>query len=504
MRNEVLKSLYDLHSWIGLVSGVFLFAVVFSGTLALFDHEFGPWLRDEVTGTPPMHPRALDGAIADLLPVAEQTGGTLFIRLPTPFEPYIAAAVEKGDTLTVERYYDPSTGVDLPPPTEAATDVMMLLHTDLLLPWPYGRYFVGILGVFMLVLVFSGIFLHRKMVRELFTLRLHRSVRLMWTDTHKSVALWGLPFHLVLSLTGAILGLVAVTLLLGAGVSYKGDLAAAATAFGIDIGAPEDMARVTTALPSERLLEIAMGQIEGMSPEHMAFKWPSGAHPQVRIAGNVDGALVFHPGVYIDAVTGEVAKLGDWRRETAMKRVYAMITPLHYGSFGGVAVKLIYAILGSGMCLLTLSGLKIWLARRSEMRGDNGQGAFVWDRLFEGACYGLPLASVVLYGAVKLAPADIGSDDGTFTWVFLGLWIGFAAAIGFRTGLRNGADCRFVGGMLLLCYPLATVVNTGLDPVRVILSGGIAVAAVDIAAMVLGLVLVLPTAVRGVTALRVR
>ncbi|MEL6367829.1 MAG: PepSY-associated TM helix domain-containing protein, partial [Pseudomonadota bacterium] len=52
--------IYDLHSWTGVALGIIMFFVCFTGSLALFHHEFEPWedelRRGEITSSPvPIH-----------------------------------------------------------------------------------------------------------------------------------------------------------------------------------------------------------------------------------------------------------------------------------------------------------------------------------------------------------------------------------------------------------------------------------------------------------------
>lgn len=43
MEQKTHKKLYSTHAWIGIISGILLFIVTFSGIPALFDHEIEYW-----------------------------------------------------------------------------------------------------------------------------------------------------------------------------------------------------------------------------------------------------------------------------------------------------------------------------------------------------------------------------------------------------------------------------------------------------------------------------
>ena len=70
-----------------------------------------------------------------------------------------------------------------------------------------GTIYVAVLGVAMLVLIATGIVIHRKILAELFTQRWGRSFRVVMSDLHKSAGIWGLGFHILIAATGAWMGL---------------------------------------------------------------------------------------------------------------------------------------------------------------------------------------------------------------------------------------------------------------------------------------------------------
>lgn len=81
-------------------------------------------------------------------------------------------------------------------------------------------------------------------------------------------------------------------------------------------------------------------------------------------------------------------------------RVYGMITPLHYGTYGGLPLKLIYVVLGAGLTLIVATGGTIWLARRREQ----GRAAPRLERAWPAALWGQPVGILLaaLAGFVAL------------------------------------------------------------------------------------------------------
>ncbi len=478
MRQAVLKSLYDLHSWVGLVLGLILYIVCFSGVVALFDAELGPWDRGDVRAYGGPAPAGLDRAVAHVVGgIADEGRGVNFtVRLPTPYRQTVAVDHRGADGPVTEQF-DPMTGEPVPSRGSVSTTILTRLHTDLLLPQPWGRYLVGGLGIVMLLSVISGVILHRKIIRDAFTLRLDRSLRLKWTDLHKAVGLWGLPFHFTMALTGAILGFVGLILMYTAVVAFKGDLGSAAA----EMMAPGVIATGEAApmMPVSALIEMAGEALPGIVPEVVMVRAYGDSGAVAEVMGNVPGSLVYYPSVSLEAATGAVLGVTDWSAGGIGKRVYAMVTPLHYASYGGFALKVLYALLGAGSCFLVVSGLSIWHARP--------HGRATMQHLTTGVVYGLPLAIAGLLVAGRVAAPAFAADERGMTLLFLLFCCPGVAWPWLRGAARAASEMLLGTGLLLAAFPALTIVGGGAESYQVWGVAGAPVATADIAGFLLGL-----------------
>lgn len=471
MHREALRRLYDLHSWIGLALGLLLYVVSFSGVVALFTEELDPWLRADFSAPPSLSSEDLDTVVAR---TAAQGSRNFLLLLPTPYRPWVTVIPNGEDSAPPQRL-DAGTLAALPPRGETAVELLTRLHTDLLLPQAVGRYLVGLLGIALLASAISGLLLHRKMLQEMFSFRSGRSLRLFWTDMHKLLGLWAAPFHVVMALTGAILGFAGIVVLLAALTAHRGDGGAAMAAMGMLHPSSETPAEM---LPASPLLDMALARLPGLVPEVVEVAdWGLGSARFV-VMGNVSGRLVYYPSVAVSGADGSVLEVVDWSRESIGRRLYAMVTPLHYASFGGLAVKLLYAALGISMCLLSVSGLRIWRSRFAE----NADTA-VLPRLMTGVIQGLPLATGVAFWIDRAVPAaDLFGLPLAMT-VFLGVWgAGLAHALVY--GARAGRNLWAALCVVLIGLPAQTLVfAAGGSPNPASLAG---VAVVDLAALIIG------------------
>ncbi|MDF1790445.1 MAG: PepSY-associated TM helix domain-containing protein [Thalassobaculaceae bacterium] len=472
MHREALRRLYDLHSWIGLTLGLLLYVVSFSGVIALFAEELDPWLRADLSAPPSLTSGSLDSLVD-----RTAAGGTrsFLLLLPNPYRPWVTVIPGGRESAPAQRL-DPATLAPLPARGETAAEMLTRLHTDLLLPQSIGRYIVGLLGIALLASAISGLLLHRKMLQEMFSFRPDRSIRLFWTDMHKLIGLWAAPFHVVMALTGTILGFAGIVVLLAALTAYRGDGAAAMAAMGMLHPSSEATADM---VPASRLMAEALRRMPGMVPEVVDVADWGQSSARLVAMGNLSGRLVYYPSVSLSGASGEVTEMVDWSREGVGRRLYAMVTPLHYGSFGGVAVKLLYAALGISMCVLAISGLRIWRSRLS-----GAANAAIFTRLMTGTIAGLAVAAAVTFFVARLMPSAPPTAYPSAMAVFLVAW---AAAMfwSFLRGVRAGRDLSSAACVLLIGFPFQTLYLTAASlPQPASLAP---IAAVDLSALITGI-----------------
>jgi uncharacterized iron-regulated membrane protein len=73
----------------------------------------------------------------------------------------------------------------------------------------WGRVFVGVLGVSLVLSCITGLWIYRGWIKKMFTLRLGGGWgnRQPWAELHKFIGVWSLLFNILIGLTGAVLGI---------------------------------------------------------------------------------------------------------------------------------------------------------------------------------------------------------------------------------------------------------------------------------------------------------
>lgn len=394
------------HSSLGLAFAALIYLICLSGSIAVFAHEFQRWesaTAPQVTAvTPDAVQTAFEGAIA--------RGGKgvehVYITLPSADFPRLLLYV---DADTDRQFLADARGQIVPGGEAAWTEFITRLHINLHLPRTWGGFLVGLIGVALLSSLISGILAHPRIFRDAFHLRLGGSKRLQEADFHNRLGVWALPFHILISLTGAFLGLTTIIVGVLGMAMFNGDVN---KVYALFIPAPPvDDPRPAPVLdlrPMFAKLPDHGGRIEYVFTEHPTEMGGAALfnvkHPN-RLAGTDSYAFRRDATIYNEKPAA-ANNLGE--------DILASSGTLHFGWFGGGIVKIVYFALGLGLTYLAASGVNIWLARRR----DKGRPAPGWERAWAATVWGQPAG----FAAAAIASLAIASTSAAIAaWLVVSL-----------------------------------------------------------------------------------
>ena len=368
---RTLNRLFVLHSWAGIVTGLLMFIVCFSGAVVVFKNEIDLWANPSLAQLPRADkPASLDAVLLQLQ--ARYPGATVdTIALPDAVNPgYFASVRERGAAAGTRTKIAlrPDTGAVVGPVDSQLGQYLRMLHVFLF----FGpRWIVGFLGVAMLVLIATGIVIHRKILAELFTQRWGRSFRVVMSDLHKSAGIWGLGFHILIAATGAWMGLAP---LFEQGYKYvtsaASPIAASATAAKPARKAGSEATAPVAMQSLDALYASAQQAVPGLTARYVSLRrWGTDA-AEVGFTGNLSDHLASTARVEIHAATGVLKKVHDPRTAGFWSQVNGLMEPLHFGDFGGLALKWLYFLLGMTPAFLSISGTLIWFDARQQRRRE--------------------------------------------------------------------------------------------------------------------------------------
>lgn len=378
---STVKQALGAHAAIGLVTCALLYLVCLTGSLAVFYEELQ---RIEQPTAPEMReidPAAVQRGVEAVLASERGKPATthLYVHLPVPEVP---RATITTDSQAVHLNADGSLAG---PEQIAWSDFLVALHYTLNLPSLVGITLVGALGAMMLALSLTGVIAHPRIFRDAFRLRARDGGGIALADWHNRLSVWTLPFGLAVALTGAIIGMATVTAYAMAGVSYGGDVEAVyAPVFG---GEKKPDPAPAPAPDVAAALRHMAATWPGVQVTYVTLHDPRTAGQHVQVLGRHERRLIF--GEYYDfdargTFTG-TARLADG---AAGQQAAASIYSLHFGDYGGLAVKVAYAVLGLALSAICVTGTFIWLGKRA--RRGFGQPAL--RAAWHGVVWGAPVA----------------------------------------------------------------------------------------------------------------
>ena len=360
MQPAAIRRWFWVHKWTSLISTLFLLLLCITGLPLIFAHELEHALGNdaEAPSMPADTPQlSLDKVTAAAL--ASRPGDVIQYAYWIDDEPNavgftMAPAIDSPfpDMSTV--VIDARTAEVLATPEPGLVMFLFRLHTDLFAGLP-GKLFLGAMGLMLVASLISGAVLYAPFMRKLSfgTVRRHKTIRVRWLDLHNLLGIATLLWLLVVSFTGVI----------NAGADlvfsyWKRDQIGAMTAAYRDLPPIEQPGSLQNAL------ETARSAAPDMNPFIVAFPGTiisSNHHYMVFMTGNTPLTKRLGKPLLIDARSAE---LTDMRDSPWYLTALLVSQPLHFGDYGGLPLKIIWALLDLIAIVVLGSGVYLWWAKR--------------------------------------------------------------------------------------------------------------------------------------------
>ena len=338
--------------WLGLVTGLGLIVVGLTGSILMF--------RSEIEGA--LHPPAAastgatlgyDDLIAKLrtnhpgheinaiyTPLQDQRPlGIGLTKLGTSEQPWIEVARTTAAQISSEKV-----------PT--FTGWLLELHYSFFAGL-WGIIVVGFFGVLLIILSLTGVYLYREFWSQFIRLRWRASARIFLADIHKTVGISSCGFNLILGFTGAVWNL-----------GYwpwphvQNDPVVKSAPWNTALSIDKLLTEAKTTHPD---FNFATPYIS-MPPLGETIRFRAALKDQMPLRSPTGSWVEFDPqtGAYRGAqpITGQ----GWW------PQFEDMFTALHYGTFGGWPIKILWAVLSLAPGILAVSGFMLWYRRKFTQR----------------------------------------------------------------------------------------------------------------------------------------
>ena len=364
------KIAFALHSWLGLISGIFLLLLGLSGSALVFMKEIDQQLNASLLTVDPhvrgaaSQPVSLDRLYRQICERHPNLAGIAWLNPDAKAEHAWEFRLYQNDGKL--RTYDlglismdPYTGKvlregklrDLNP---------SLMHWILQFHWSFqlgvpGLLLATIFGITMFGSMLTGIIIYRKFFWQVLLFK----VPLKWNNwrrasssLHRTLGVWSMLFNSIIFFTGFWMNMFSMD-----PAYWKKQMIPAA---------PNTLAQVSI----DSMLLRAKAALPGLIIKNVYL--PTQPAKDFRISGMLENQLplFYNPNaVFVDPRTGTVVQVQRHTDMSIWEKVESSFMPLHTGSFGTIPVKVLYVLLGLAPGLLSITGaLLFWRRSRQAIR----------------------------------------------------------------------------------------------------------------------------------------
>lgn len=354
-----------VHKWTSLISTAFLLLLCITGLPLIFHQDIDDYLSPPSMGevAPGIAAPTLDSIVAKAL---AKYPGDVMISLGF-FQDRPAVIVQSAPTpstpfnLSHRQTFDLRTGeaTDQRAQTRSTlTTFLRDLHTEMFLGLP-GSLFLGAMAICLVAAIISGIVVYAPFMRrlEFGTVRTDRSSRLKWLDLHNLLGVVTVAWALGVSVTGAI-----NTLHDPVAAKVRAEIVQMARKHGGS--APQRLGSVDAAIATARKA-LPDGALVSFFFPGAGFSTPHDYAVFARGNRPITSKLFY--AALIDAETGKLSELFEmpW-----YAKILLLSQPLHFGDYGGLPLKIIWALLDLITIVVLGSGLYLWWNKRQRPGGS--------------------------------------------------------------------------------------------------------------------------------------
>lgn len=361
MRSITIKRWAAVHKWTSLVCTAFLLMLCVTGLPLIFHEEIDaltgdkPALATLPANTPLL---SLDAILTRALASTRRGDVPLYMSFDND-RPVVNVTTgptpDASDKAMKFISLDQRTGAVLPAEVPGGfMDFMFQLHIDMFLGL-WGMFFLGFMGFLFFVAIVSGVVIYAPFMARLRfgTIRRTKRTRARWTDYHNLLGVATLLWASVVGLTGVI-----NTLATPLANYWKADQLAAMIRPYAGQPVPRTMSSIGAAV------DVALKAVPGTKVSFIAFPgvaYSSTHHFAVFLEGSTPITKKLLTPALIDAQTGVLSSVQPmpWYMKALL-----LSQPLHFGDYGGLAMKLLWAVLDLLTIVVLGSGLYLWLGKR--------------------------------------------------------------------------------------------------------------------------------------------
>jgi len=417
------KTLFQIHSWIGIKLSILFFIVCFSGTLATLSNEmdwlFYPGMRATGNGE-----RVSYNQLVEEVQKAYPDGSISYWVMPK--EPYLNDIVyvnKQGQRHYV--FVDAQTGEVAGDTTVTFQRFFRDFHYYLFMPfYQIGYFMVLVFAFFLAISLVTALMFYKKWWKKLFELKSGNGKLMLFRSLHRLVGLWSVPFAILFSLTGIWYFVERTNL--GKVSEIANPIPPKLENEPLD---SSDPVAFSYQLDYDKAAQVAQEsitglQIRGIVPTNEVSKpiyFRGTSHvPLVRNRANR---------VYLDPISYEPVMVQKAEEIPTVMYLNDIADPLHFGNWGGLTTKILWFFAGLSLSSLVLTG--IWIALKRQVKKTSIKPMGSWKYIN----WGLALVVIGFMYSFMILRYSLSWQPLVFVGLLLGLisWLTWYIFV-FRLG----------------------------------------------------------------------
>lgn len=466
IRSDVLRTYQILHSWTGIVSGLFLFIGFFAGALILFQDSISNWATPTAEYQLQQGFQDRDALLQQVLEQYPETVKAVTVNFDNGQAP-VTWSSKPGRELHLvsqehQALFDQQQQLQIhsSQPNLLATLIDQLHRTGGLIGElgheHWGTYVLGIASILYFLALVSGlIFLLPTLVKSLFALRTNKKAARFWLDTHNLFGITSFPFHVVIALTVVVF------------VFHDFFYAGLNPVYGEKTMFPRPAKSVTAydvrQLPSLELIkQKAEAEAKGYQVSHIAFSNLDSQVPMAMVGVTSDRDVVrgpYYDYLFMNPYTLQSHDFGNAHKENGIwAKIVKVFFAVHFGSFGGDSGRWLYFFLGLGGAVLFYTGNLLWLEKKFDKKQQKqSKSVQMLAKLTVAVPLGSMLGVAVCFAFTKLLVLAGVSINPAYLWLYYISFIG-ALLYSFRVGhIRAASGLCYALVLSLLAVPVISL-----------------------------------------------
>lgn len=482
MKSETLKNALNAHGWVGLIISLPLFIVFWAGAMTLFHPEMMQWAQlpnytIDVNAKEKQQQVSYNELIErqiqeyNILPDAR-----ISLQIPTEKSPYLRIGFRVPIDTSVEQTQPESQSESNKEPEKIKTENKNLLidpytgevftdhnqfglanflyelHQNLNIP--QGSYIVGVITLFFLVIIITGVVVQLKnIIKHFFLYRKDQTTRSTMNDMHNVIGVISLPYAAMYAITGIILNLLILVQIPSVFLLYDGDLNAISKDAGFYNFQGEASGEAAPMPVLENFILEHDRQYNAKATRLTAYNYgDKNAVIQIR-GGYRDGfnkQFTHFYEVSTDSYPTEMNISEDNVFSTGLLMLYSM----HFANYAGTDMRLLYFILAMAFCGMIVAGNVLWIVKRQK-KNDYPKTLTFTRGATLGACLGVITATAFSILLERVLPEGVIEREHLIEYAF-GTVLLIITCLGFfAKRLRPFIGFNFIASGVLLVITLA-------------------------------------------------